>query len=157
MTSPPTWVSISFQEKKQKSQQMVNNWLLKTASRWITNSLGKSLPIWELKKSTSCNPPTSDRKYREKPWPNYITRRGLLALAIRTSLLLASMSWPSLGLLFLFQNYTPNFPLSFSCHFPTSGWSHLLFARVRWPGQSSKLCLRCHTWLCLPGPPCHCC
>ena len=35
---------------------------LKTASRWITNSLGKSLPIWELKKSTSCNPLTSDRK-----------------------------------------------------------------------------------------------
>ena len=35
-------------------------------------------------------------------------------MAIRTSLLLASMSWPSLGLLFLLQNYTPNFPLSFS-------------------------------------------
>ena len=34
-------------------------------------------------------------------------------MAIKTSLLLASMSRPSLGLLFLFQNYTPNFPLSF--------------------------------------------
>ena len=96
------------------SRWSTTDFSLKTASRWITNSLGKSLPTWELNKSTSCNPPTSDWKYREKPWPNYITWRGLLALAIRTSLLLASMSWPSLGLLFLLQNYTPNFPLSFS-------------------------------------------
>lgn len=48
MIPTPALLPLDLQEKKQNSQQMATNWLLpENHSRWIIDSLGKILPLWD--------------------------------------------------------------------------------------------------------------